>query len=78
MTTIVEDGRVRSGRRKYPGQRRTIFHVEIDVDLLQGDAHAGTLGVRQHDELDVGRRLVVVQLVLAGVEGNEARLGFQC
>lgn len=58
-----------------PGPGRTIFHVEIDVDLLQGDAHAGALGVRQHDKLDIGRRLVVMQLVLAGAKGHEARGG---
>lgn len=57
--------------------RRTVFHEEIDIDLLEGDAHAGTLGVCQHDKLDIGRGLVVVQLVLAGVEGHEAKEGFQ-
>lgn len=55
-----------------PRVTQTVFHKEIDIDLLQRDAHAGTLEVRQHDKLDVGRRLVVVQLVLAGVVGNEA------
>lgn len=43
----------------------TIFHKQIDVDLLQGDAHAWALEVGQHDKFDVGRRLVVVQFVLA-------------
>jgi hypothetical protein len=57
--------------------RRTVFHEEIDIDLLQSDAHAGALGVRQHDELDIRRCFVVVQLVLAGVEGDEAKGGLQ-
>lgn len=51
---------------------RTIFHKQIDVDLLQSDAHAGTLEVRQHHKLDIRRRLVVVQFVLAGGERHEA------
>lgn len=59
------------------GPARTVFHIEIDIDLLQGDAHAGALGVRQHDELGIGRGLVVVQLILAGVEGYEAKEGFR-
>ena len=60
-----------------PGDRRTVFDIEIDIDLLQSDAHAGALIVRQHDELDIGRCLEVVQLILAGVEGHEAKEGFQ-
>lgn len=47
---------------------RTVFHKQIDIDLLQRDAHAGTLEVRQHDELDIRRCLIVVKLVLAGGE----------
>lgn len=39
---------------------------------MQSYPHAGGLGVGKHDELDVGRRLVVVQLVLAGPVANEA------
>lgn len=50
----------------------TVLHVQIDVDLLQGHAHTGGFGVRDHDEFDVGRRFVVVQLVLAGAVGDEA------
>lgn len=42
------------------GVSRTVFHKQIDVDLLQGDAHARTLQVCQHDKLDVGRCFVVV------------------
>lgn len=49
----------------------TIFHKQIDVDLLQGNAHARALQVRQHNELDICRGLIVVQFVLAGGVGDE-------
>lgn len=63
--------RVRTDRRYNQRVELTVFHEQIDVDLLQGDAHAGALQVGQHDELDVGRSLVVVQFVLAGGVGDE-------
>lgn len=50
----------------------TIFDKQVDIDLLQCDAHWRALKVGQHDELDIGRRLIVMKLVLAGSEGNEA------
>lgn len=53
----------------------TIFHKQIDVDLLQGNAHAWALQVRQHDELDIRRGFIVVQFVLAGGIGNETASG---
>ena len=52
---------------------RTIFHIEINIDLLQSQTHAAGLGIREHDELDIGRRLVVMELVLASSIGKEAR-----
>lgn len=39
--------------------------------MLQRNTHVWTLEVRQHDELDVGRGFVVVELVLARAVGNE-------
>lgn len=51
---------------------RTVFNKQIDVDLLQGDTHAGTFEIRQHDKLDIGRSFIVVQLVLVGGVGDEA------
>lgn len=47
---------------------QTIFHKQIDVDLLQCNAHAGTLEVCQHYKLGIRRCLVVVQLILTGGE----------
>lgn len=57
---------------------RTVFHKQVDIDLLQGDAHAGTLQVGQHDEFDVCRRLVIVKLVLASGVGHETITGQPC
>jgi hypothetical protein len=54
------------------GFERTIFNVEIHIDLLQCQTHAASLGVREHDELDVGRRFVVMELVLACSIGEKA------
>lgn len=45
---------------------RTVFDVEVDVDLVQHDAQWVHLYIGEHDELEVGGRLVVVQLVGAG------------
>lgn len=53
-------------------QQHTIFHKEIDVDLLKSKAHAGALDIGEHDKLNVCRRFVVVKLVLIGPVGDEA------
>lgn len=49
----------------------TILNEQVDIDLLQGDAHWWALEVGQHDELDVGRRFIIMKLVLAGSEGDK-------
>ena len=51
---------------------RTVFHEQVDINLLQRDAHTGTFEIGQHDEFDIGRRFIVVKLVLAGRVGNKA------
>lgn len=45
--------------------------VEVDPDLVQHDAQVARLRVREHDELEARRRLVVVQLVVAGAVRDE-------
>jgi hypothetical protein len=55
-------------------RQRVLDHkldVDVDVYLLQRQPHGSRLGVCEHDELDVGRGLVVVQLVLRGAVGQE-------
>lgn len=52
----------------------TIFHEEVDIDLLKRDPHTRTLDIGKHHELDIGRRLVVVKLVLTRPIRNKARL----
>lgn len=52
--------------------QRTIFHEKVDVNLLQCNPHTGALEVGKHDELDVRRGFVVMELVLTGAVGNEA------
>lgn len=42
----------------------TELDIEIHVYLVQNVAHVRCLGVGEHHELDVGGRLVVVQLIL--------------
>jgi hypothetical protein len=51
----------------------TVFHIEIDINLLQGDSHARGLCIGEHDKLDIGWRFKVVQLVLASSVANKAR-----
>lgn len=68
FTTISQSDAV---FRPYIGQR-TVFHKEIDVDLLQRNAHAGALDIGEHDKLGIRRRLVVMKLILAGCVGHEA------
>lgn len=46
--------------------KHTIFDEQVDVDLLQGDTHAGTFEIGQHDKFNVCRRLIVVKLILTG------------
>ena len=48
-----------------------VFDIKINVDLLQRKPHAGTFEIGKHDEFDIGRGLVVVQLVLIGTEGDK-------
>lgn len=48
-----------------------VFNIKINVDLLQRKPHAGTFEIGKHDEFDIGRGLVVVQLVLIGTEGDK-------
>jgi hypothetical protein len=43
----------------------TKFDVEINIYLVQDVAHIESLRICKHHEFDVGRRLVVVQLILA-------------
>lgn len=52
--------------------QRTVFHKKVDVNLLQCNPHAGALKIGEHDELDVRRGFVIVELVLTGAIGNEA------
>lgn len=48
-----------------------VFDIKINVDLLQRNSHAWTFEIGKHDEFDIGRGLVVVQLVLVGTEGDK-------
>ena len=77
LTTNFRDSGQRDCATEFEVHRvsRTVFYKQIDVDLLKGNAHAGTLEIRQHDKLDIGRSFVVVQLVLIGGVGDEA-IGF--
>jgi hypothetical protein len=43
----------------------TELDVEINIYLVQDVAHIESLCICKHHEFDVGRRLVVVQLILA-------------
>ena len=45
--------------------RLTVFDPEVDVDLVQDVAHAEGGGLSQQGEAEVGRGLVVVELILA-------------
>jgi hypothetical protein len=54
----------------------TVFNKQVDVNLLEGDTHAGAFDIRKHDKLDVCRRFIVVELVLASSIGNEAKQAF--
>lgn len=49
----------------------TIFNPEVDVYLMQDIPHARRRSVGQHDQAQVARRLVEVQLVLAGSVADE-------
>lgn len=51
---------------------RTIFNIKIDIDLFQGRPHAWALEIRKHDELDIGRGLEIMQLVLIGAVRDKA------
>jgi hypothetical protein len=51
----------------------TVFHIEIDINLLQGDSHAWGFSIGEHDKLDIGWRFEVMQLVLASPVANKAR-----
>lgn len=51
----------------------TILNIEIDVYLLQSDAHAGAPGISEHDEFGIRRRLVEVNFVLTSTVGDKAR-----
>ena len=50
----------------------TKLHIQINVNLMQHIPHIQRLRVRQHDELDTRRRLVVMQLILSRPEADEA------
>lgn len=52
---------------------RTIFNIKIDIDLFQGRPHAWALEIRKHDELDIGRGLEIMQLVLIGAVRDSMR-----
>ena len=49
----------------------TILNIEVDVYLLQGNAHAGTFCIGDHDKFGVGGRFVEVKFVLACGVGNK-------
>lgn len=51
-----------------------VLDKDIDVDLLQCVAHRARLDVRQHDEFDVCRGFVVMQLVLRGAVRDETAI----
>jgi hypothetical protein len=59
-------------RRGNNGPAPTVLDIEVDINLLEGYPHTGSLGVGEHDKLDVRGGLIVMQLVLAGPVGNEA------
>lgn len=57
------------GRRQ--GILDNVFNEDVDVDLLESIPHRPRLDIGQHDKLDIGGGLVVMQLVLRGTVGNE-------
>ncbi len=50
----------------------TIFNIQADVYLVQHDSQIVRLRVRDHNEFERSRRLIVVQLIMACPVGNEA------
>ena len=48
-----------------------IFHIESRPDLVKDGSHVAHPGVGQQDEFQLGRRLEVMQLVLAGAVREE-------
>lgn len=50
----------------------TILNIKVDINLLQGDAHAGAFDIGDHDKLGVCGCLVEVKLVLVGSIRNKA------
>lgn len=48
-----------------------ILNPKVDINLMQHVAHARRPGIRNHDEAQVGGRLVKVQLVLARAVADE-------
>lgn len=50
----------------------TVFDVEVDVYLLQGNPHAARVRIREHDEFGIGWCFVIMQLILARPVANEA------
>lgn len=60
-----------SSREKGIERELTVFDPEVYVYLVQHVAHARRGRVGQEDESQVGRRLVVVQLVLARAEADK-------
>lgn len=49
----------------------TVLNPEVDVDLVEDVAHAEGAGLGEHGEAEVGRGLVVVELVVLGAERDE-------
>ena len=49
-----------------------ILDITIDVNLLQRYTHRARLGVREHNELGIGRGLVVMEFVLRSAIREEA------
>ncbi len=51
--------------------RPTKLHIKVDINLIQHVPQIDHARIRQHDELQVRRRLEVVQLVDGGAVGDE-------
>jgi len=48
-----------------------VFNIAVDINLLQRDSHRAGFGICEHDEFDVCRSFIVVELVLGGSIGQK-------
>lgn len=49
----------------------TILDIQAHVNLMQHNAQIMRFRIRHHDELEIRRGFVVVELVVAGAVGDE-------